>query len=149
MRTRTVCRRRHTGAGSSRPSGSSATIREGREASTTLLSTPPESSLTVSPLVPRRGERGSAAARRGGTTDAPGPRRLRFVTAGSGAGTPADRRNADRRGPMTGEPGVAHPEEQTEAEVTLTGRGISVSTRVEVVQDQNISVRPSVSEFVD
>src|SRR4051794_29873994 len=46
-------------------------------------------------------------------------------------------------------PGVDHPAEQTEAEVTLTGRGISVSTRVEVVQDQYISVRPSVSEFVD
>ena len=46
-------------------------------------------------------------------------------------------------------PGVDHPEEQTEAEVTLTGRGISVSARVEVVQDAFISVRPSVSEFVD
>jgi hypothetical protein len=50
---------------------------------------------------------------------------------------------------MTSVPGVDHPVEQTEAEVTLTGRGISVSTRVEVVQDQHISVRPSVSEFVD
>jgi c-di-GMP-binding flagellar brake protein YcgR len=50
---------------------------------------------------------------------------------------------------MTSVPGVDHPVEQTEAEVTLTGRGISVSTRVEVVQDQYISVRPSVSEFVD
>src|SRR3954454_21884477 len=46
-------------------------------------------------------------------------------------------------------PGVDHPVEQTEAEVTLTGRGISVSTRVEVVQNEFISVRPSVSEFVD
>jgi hypothetical protein len=46
-------------------------------------------------------------------------------------------------------PGVDHPEEQTEAEVTLTGRGISVSARVEVVQNEFISVRPSVSEFVD
>jgi hypothetical protein len=46
-------------------------------------------------------------------------------------------------------PGVDHPEEQTEAEVTLTGRGISVSTRVEVVQNEFISVRPSVGEFVD
>jgi hypothetical protein len=46
-------------------------------------------------------------------------------------------------------PGLDHPVEQTEAEVTLTGRGISVSTRVEVVQNEFISVRPSVSEFVD
>jgi c-di-GMP-binding flagellar brake protein YcgR len=46
-------------------------------------------------------------------------------------------------------PGVDHPEEQTEAEVTLTGRGISVSSRVEVVQNEYISVRPSVGEFVD
>ena len=46
-------------------------------------------------------------------------------------------------------PGVDHPEEQTEAEVTLTGRGISVSARVEVVQNEFVSVRPSVSEFVD
>jgi hypothetical protein len=46
-------------------------------------------------------------------------------------------------------PGLDHPVEQTEAEVTLTGRGISVSTRVEVVQNEFISVRPSVSEYVD
>jgi hypothetical protein len=46
-------------------------------------------------------------------------------------------------------PGVDHPEEQTEAEVTLTGRGISVSSRVEVVQNEFISVRPSVGDFVD
>ena len=50
---------------------------------------------------------------------------------------------------MTGEPGVDHPEEQTEAEVTLTGRGISVSTRVEYVGDGVISVRPSVGEYVE
>jgi c-di-GMP-binding flagellar brake protein YcgR len=50
---------------------------------------------------------------------------------------------------MTSVPGVDHPMEQTEAEVTLTGRGISVSTRVEVVQNEFISVRPSVGEFVD
>ena len=49
---------------------------------------------------------------------------------------------------MTSVPGVDHPEEQTEAEVTLTGRGISVSSRVEVVQNEYISVRPSVGEFV-
>jgi len=49
---------------------------------------------------------------------------------------------------MTSVPGVDHPEEQTEAEVTLSGRGISVSARVEVVHDGVISVRPSVGEFV-
>ena len=50
---------------------------------------------------------------------------------------------------MTSEPGVDHPEEQTEAEITLIGRGISVSSRVEVVQGDFISVRPSVGEFVE
>ncbi|NYJ05506.1 PilZ domain-containing protein [Petropleomorpha daqingensis] len=50
---------------------------------------------------------------------------------------------------MTGEPGVDHPEEQSEAEVTLTARGISVSTRVEFVGDGVISVRPSVGEYVE
>jgi c-di-GMP-binding flagellar brake protein YcgR len=50
---------------------------------------------------------------------------------------------------MTSVPGLDHPEEQTEAEVTLIGRGISVSSRVEVVQNEFISVRPSVGEFVD
>jgi c-di-GMP-binding flagellar brake protein YcgR len=50
---------------------------------------------------------------------------------------------------MTSVPGMDHPEEQTEAEVTLTGRGISVSARVEVVHEGAIAVRPSVSEFVD
>ncbi|WP_170182705.1 PilZ domain-containing protein [Blastococcus colisei] len=42
-----------------------------------------------------------------------------------------------------------HPEEQTEAEITLSGRGVSVSSRVEVVQNEFISVRPSVGEFVE
>ena len=50
---------------------------------------------------------------------------------------------------MTSVPGVDHPEEQSEAEVTLPGRGISVSTRVEVVHDDRIAVRPSVGEFVE
>jgi hypothetical protein len=50
---------------------------------------------------------------------------------------------------MTSVPGVDHPEEQSEAEVTLTGRGISVSSRVELVQADLITVRPSVSDFVD
>jgi c-di-GMP-binding flagellar brake protein YcgR len=50
---------------------------------------------------------------------------------------------------MTSVPGVDHPVEQTEAEVTLIGRGISVSSRVEVVQNEFISVRPSVGEYVE
>ena len=50
---------------------------------------------------------------------------------------------------MTSVPGVDHPEEQTEAEITLTGRGISVTGRVEVVQNDMISVRPSVGEYVE
>ncbi len=50
---------------------------------------------------------------------------------------------------MTSVPGVDHPVEQTEAEVTLTGRGISVTARVEVVHDGVISLRPSVGEFVE
>lgn len=50
---------------------------------------------------------------------------------------------------MTSVPGVDHPEEQTEVEVTLSGRGISVSARVEVVGVDALSVRPSVGEFVD
>jgi c-di-GMP-binding flagellar brake protein YcgR len=50
---------------------------------------------------------------------------------------------------MTSVPGVDHPEEQTEAEITLVGRGISVSSRVEVVHEGAISVRPSVGDFVE
>ena len=46
-------------------------------------------------------------------------------------------------------PGVDHPEEQTEAEITLSGRGISVSSRVESVQGDVVVVRPSVGEFVE
>ncbi|TFV72949.1 PilZ domain-containing protein [Blastococcus sp. CT_GayMR19] len=46
-------------------------------------------------------------------------------------------------------PGVDHPVEQTEAEVTLSGRGISVTARVEVVHEGVISLRPSVGEFVE
>jgi hypothetical protein len=48
---------------------------------------------------------------------------------------------------MTGIPGVDHPEEQTEADVALTGRGISVSSRVEQVHDGVVVVRPSVGEY--
>lgn len=50
---------------------------------------------------------------------------------------------------MTSVPGVDHPEEQTEVEVTLSGRGISVSARVEVVGNGAVSVRPSVGDYVD
>jgi hypothetical protein len=48
---------------------------------------------------------------------------------------------------MTGIPGVDHPEEQTEADVALTGRGISVSSRVEQVHDGLVVVRPSVGGY--
>lgn len=47
------------------------------------------------------------------------------------------------------EPGVDHPEEQSEAEIILIGRGISVSSRVEFVQGDAVVVRPSVGEFVE
>ena len=50
---------------------------------------------------------------------------------------------------MTSVPGVDHPEEQTEADVTLTGRGISISSRVEMVNDDVVVVRPSAGEFVE
>lgn len=50
---------------------------------------------------------------------------------------------------MTSVPGVDHPEEQTEAEVTLTGRGLSVTARVEVVHDGVVSLRPSVGDFFE
>ena len=50
---------------------------------------------------------------------------------------------------MTSVPGVDHPVEQTEAEVTLSGRGISVTARVELVHDGVISVRPSVGDYVE
>jgi len=50
---------------------------------------------------------------------------------------------------MTSEPGVDHPEEQSEAEVMLADLGISVSTRVEFVDDGVLTVRPSVSEYVE
>jgi hypothetical protein len=48
---------------------------------------------------------------------------------------------------MSSVPGIDHPEEQSEADVTLTGRGVSVSTRVEFVHDGVIVVRPSVGEY--
>lgn len=48
---------------------------------------------------------------------------------------------------MTSVPGVDHPQEQGEASITLVGRGISVSSRVELVASGVISVRPSVGEY--
>ena len=48
---------------------------------------------------------------------------------------------------MTSVPGMDHPVEETEAEITLTGRGVSVTARVEMVQNDTIAVRPSVGEF--
>lgn len=50
---------------------------------------------------------------------------------------------------MTSVPGVDHPEEQCEADVTLAARGISVSSRVEFVGEGVITVRPSAGEFVE
>jgi hypothetical protein len=50
---------------------------------------------------------------------------------------------------MTSTPGVDHPEEQNEATVDLTGRNVSVSTRVEFVGEGVVVVRPSVGDYVD
>src|SRR5690348_13352552 len=73
---------------------------------------------------------------------------------GSRAGSAArpnagSREGTDRRGLMTSVPGVDVPEEQSEADVTLTGRGISANCRVEFVNDDVIVVRPSVSDYLD
>jgi hypothetical protein len=50
---------------------------------------------------------------------------------------------------MTSVPGVDYPEEQREADVMLTGRGISANTVVEIVTGDVIVVRPSVSDYFD
>jgi hypothetical protein len=50
---------------------------------------------------------------------------------------------------MTSVPGVDHPEEQGEASVSLAGRDISVSSRVEFAGEGVLVLRPSVSEYVD
>jgi PilZ domain len=50
---------------------------------------------------------------------------------------------------MTSVPGVDHPQEHGEAEITLVDRGISVSSRVELVADGVLSVRPSVGDFAE
>ena len=49
---------------------------------------------------------------------------------------------------MSSVPGVDHPEEQSEADVTLAARGISVNTRVEFVGDGVVVVRPSAGDYV-
>ncbi|SDF96467.1 PilZ domain-containing protein [Blastococcus aurantiacus] len=49
---------------------------------------------------------------------------------------------------MTSVPGVDHPEEQSDADVTLAARGISVNSRVEFVGDGVIVVRPSAGDYV-
>ena len=73
---------------------------------------------------------------------------------GSRAGSAArpatgSREGTDRSGLMASVPGVDAPEEHSEADVTLTGRGISANCRVEFVNDDIIVVRPSVSEYLD
>jgi len=47
------------------------------------------------------------------------------------------------------EPGIDHPEVDGEAQVLLPGRGITVSSRVESIDGDTLSLRPSVGEFVD
>jgi hypothetical protein len=47
------------------------------------------------------------------------------------------------------EPGIDHPEVDGEAQVSLPGRGITVSSRVESVDGDVLALRPSVGEFVD
>jgi hypothetical protein len=47
------------------------------------------------------------------------------------------------------EPGIDHPEVDGEAQVSLPGRGITVSSRVESVDGDVLSLRPSVGEFVE
>ena len=50
---------------------------------------------------------------------------------------------------MSSVPGVDHPEEQSDADVTLAARGISVNARVEFVGEGVIVVRPSAGDYVD
>jgi PilZ domain-containing protein len=49
---------------------------------------------------------------------------------------------------MSTEPGIDHPAVDDEALVSLTERGISVSSRVEAVDGVVLSLRPSVGDFV-
>jgi hypothetical protein len=50
---------------------------------------------------------------------------------------------------MSTEPGVDHPVVDGEALVSLTERGISISSRVEAVDGVVLSLRPSVGDFVE
>jgi PilZ domain len=47
------------------------------------------------------------------------------------------------------EPGIDHPEVDAEAQVSLPGRGITVSVRVEALDGDLLFLRPSVGEYVD
>jgi hypothetical protein len=47
------------------------------------------------------------------------------------------------------EPGIDHPEVEGEAQVSVPGRGISVSSRVESLDGDVLALRPSVGEYVD
>ena len=50
---------------------------------------------------------------------------------------------------MSSEPGIDHPEVDSEAQISLSGRGITVSSRVEAVEGDVYVVRPSVGDYVD
>ena len=50
---------------------------------------------------------------------------------------------------MTSVPGVDYPEEQREADVMLSARGITANGVVEIVTDGVIVLRPSVSDYLD
>src|SRR5215218_2810584 len=47
------------------------------------------------------------------------------------------------------EPGIDHPVVDGEAQVSLPGRGITISARVESLDGDVLALRPSVSDFVD
>jgi PilZ domain len=47
------------------------------------------------------------------------------------------------------EPGIDHPEVDGEAQVSVPGRGISVSSRVESLDGDVLALRPSVGDYVD
>ena len=47
------------------------------------------------------------------------------------------------------EPGIDHPEVDGEAQVSLPGRGVTVSVRVESLDGDVVALRPSVSGFAD
>ena len=102
-------------------------------------------SLSGQPRRLPRGGRVRGRRRAAGGARVPGP--PAEVTVPPTRARHRDRRRArraqDRRGPMASVPGVDHPEEQTEAEITFIGRGISVTARVEVVTE-SVVIRPPV-----